>query len=507
MTLQNELYMFFRRLPRRNLLVDTLLSRWELIGHIRKAMTTLSIGLFIASQSRNYELGAKYIDLLNLAIKAHVYVVSLPAIISINADDIYRQPVLHQYYLQFPKYRDHHQEIRELILKEKYIRDNVKGITALVEYYGIQELHDKIAWFAESPAQLPIAVSTFIVRSVLRFLDDTFRVINYITSVFRADDPDLLKHIVSVKILRAANVMHDADFTMQASMIYQWDTYRHVFAEIQREERPRPFLHYGTSRFTATPERQSEKTIVEYLQPLERELFFKVPKPFTTTTYAFEHEGVQLEHRYAVHQFGQVVKRAPSPGERPSGIGGTTELIWLCDHIADRVYELSPTDLSAIRSAPSPGTGAGGIGGDEKVIWHTDFICEKVYELSTTDFSVVKTAPSPGPDPGGIGGDEKAIWHCDWSFLMLYELSTTDFSVIRSATSVNGSPTGIGGTVEVIWHCDGDAVKIYELSSTDFSVIRSAPAPDPGTGGTGGNEKVIWHCNWRAKKVYKIRTQ
>ena len=185
-----------------------------------------------------------------------------------------------------------------------------------------------------------------------------------------------------------------------------------------------------------------------------------------------------------------VVRSAASPYIVPTGIGGDTDSIWHCDADADKVYELSAADFSVLRSAASPYIVPTGIGGDTDSIWHCDRESDKVYELSTTDFSVLRSAVSPHTTGRGIGGDTDSIWHCDADADKVYELSTTDFSVVRSAASPSTHPRGIGGDANTIWHGDADADKVYELSTTDFSVLRSADSPDVGPRGIGGTGDV-----------------
>jgi len=181
-------------------------------------------------------------------------------------------------------------------------------------------------------------------------------------------------------------------------------------------------------------------------------------------------------------------------------------IIWHCDAIADRVYELSPQDFSVVRSAPSPNGAPTGIGGDYDIIWHCDYYAKRVYELSTVDFSVVRSAPSPNDSPYGIGGKEDVIWYCDNSTDRVYELSTVDFSVVRSAPSPYTYPSEIGGDLNVIWHCDASADRVYELSPQDFSVVRSAPSPNGFPAGIGGNSNVIWHNDPNTDKIYELST-
>jgi len=124
------------------------------------------------------------------------------------------------------------------------------------------------------------------------------------------------------------------------------------------------------------------------------------------------------------------------------------------------------------KTVASPSTSPFGIGGASDVVWHCDANLDQIYELSPTDFSAVRSASSPSTSPLGIGGASDVIWHCDSGVDLIYELSTIDLSVIRSAASPSTVPSGIGGASNVIWHCDANLDQIYELSPTDFSIVR-----------------------------------
>ncbi len=200
-----------------------------------------------------------------------------------------------------------------------------------------------------------------------------------------------------------------------------------------------------------------------------------------------------------------VARTATSPSTKPEGIGGDSSVIWHCDDVTDKVYELKTSDLSASRSAASPSTSPSGIGGDSSVIWHCDDTADKVYELKTSDLSASRSAASLSTLPSGIGGDSSVIWHCDQAIDKVYELKTSDLSASRSAASPSTGPKGIGGDSSVIWHCDGATDKVYELKTSDLSASRSAASPSTTPAGIGGDSSVIWHCD-SIDKVYILGT-
>jgi len=187
------------------------------------------------------------------------------------------------------------------------------------------------------------------------------------------------------------------------------------------------------------------------------------------------------------------------------------EVIWHCDLVADRIYELSVTDFSVIRQSPSPNIVPTGIGGDTERIWHADDNAYRLYELSTVDFSVIRSRTSPFVDTGGIGGNAEKVWYTDPSDT-IYELSPSDLSTIREAPSPQIGASGIGGAIDIIWFSASvvvDGLNIYELSTEDFSVIRSAPAP--GVAGykveSGGDSNTIWHCAYAVNRIYELSVE
>ena len=54
--------------------------------------------------------------------------------------------------------------------------------------------------------------------------------------------------------------------------------------------------------------------------------------------------------------FGDIHQNVACPIANPRGIGGNATSVWGCTSTGDKVYELSPTDLSEIRRAASPST-------------------------------------------------------------------------------------------------------------------------------------------------------
>ena len=249
------------------------------------------MALFMAYQSRDTETYRRVIPLLDKVISAHISIIGLPLIMSVNAEDIYRNPILHQYYLKFPSYRDNHEAVRRLIQEARQIKDEVTGIDAMLEYYGLEELTKLRDSLLKHPHHLISLVTAIIQQLIIDRIDQIIRVVSLIHSLLTADDPRLLSHIVTASLARVFNVLHDADFAMSCSMILSMHTYCQLFDEMVREDAPRPFLHYGTSRWWVRYAPKGWELAHEFQQPLDRTVettFYGPPFP---THVTFEHEG------------------------------------------------------------------------------------------------------------------------------------------------------------------------------------------------------------------------
>ena len=249
------------------------------------------MALFMAYQSRDQETYRRVIPILDQIISAHISVIGLPLIMSVNAEDIYQNPILHQYYMKFPSYRENHEEVRKLIKEARQIKDEVAGVDAMLEYFGLEELLELRDSLIKHPHHLISLLSTIIFQRAIDFIDQTIRVLSLIHSLLKVDDPNLLKHIMTASLARVLNVLHDADFAMSCSMIMGMYTYTEIFRDMAIEDAPRPFLHFGTSRWWTKGNPEDWRIAAEFWQPLDRtvEITFQGP-PFPTHV-TFEHEG------------------------------------------------------------------------------------------------------------------------------------------------------------------------------------------------------------------------
>lgn len=283
--------MNFRQIPKHGKPTDLFLARWTCIGALRTLGGAIAMAMFMAHQSKDIETYKHVAPILDQVIAAHISIIGLPLIMSLNAEDIYRNPVLHEYYMRFPSYRNNHQAVRELIKEERQIKEEARGVDAMLEYFGLQELLDLRDSLREHPHMVINTLFSIIHHLVIDRIDQAIRVVDTIRAILSPDDPRLLEHIVTTALARILNVLHDADYAMSCSMILSLHTYRTIFQDMARAEEPRPFIHHGTSRFWAKFESADWKLLKEFRQPLDRtaELILHGP-PFPTNVF-FEHEG------------------------------------------------------------------------------------------------------------------------------------------------------------------------------------------------------------------------
>jgi len=181
------------------------------------------------------------------------------------------------------------------------------------------------------------------------------------------------------------------------------------------------------------------------------------------------------------------------------------EVVWHCDPDVDKVYELSPADLSVIRSAGSPDPTPLGIGGSFNVIWfwgHTNF---KLYELSTADFSVIRSGAAGYGTPRGVGGSPTVIWMSDDYNKRLLEISEVDFSIARIGDIGGTQLKGWGGKDDLIlvWRVSGGVGRLEKRNPADFSAIAAKEYATQY--GAGGDTEIVWAAG-AYQKVYKIAT-
>jgi len=201
--------------------------------------------------------------------------------------------------------------------------------------------------------------------------------------------------------------------------------------------------------------------------------------------------------------FGDVLQTVAAPVGAPRGIGGNATSVWGCTSVTDKVFELSPSDLSEIRRGAAPSTMPNGIGGDDNTIWETDINSDKVYELAVSDLSEIRQGDPPRLNPAGIGGDSAHIWGTDPT--NVWELNITDFSLVREVAKPAvppGTPEGAGGDGYKIWWCAAD--RLHELSPADLSSVRNVDTPGDNTWGVGGDAATIWLCDYSLSNNYQI---
>ena len=283
--------MNFRQIPKRGKGIDLFLARWTCIGALRSLAGSISMAIFMAHQSRDIVTYHHVIPILNQVISAHISIIGLPLILAVNAEDIYRNPILHNYYLGFPSYRDNHEEVRALIREARQIKEEAKGVDAILEYFGLQELLDLRDSLLEHPHMVINTLFSIIHHLVIDRLDQALKVVDTIRALLNPDDPRLIHHIVTVDLARLLNVMHDADFNMSSTMILSLHTYQTIFKDIARTDAPRPFLQHGTSKFWGKFQSADWKLLNEFRQPLDRTVDLILHGPPFPEHVIFEHEG------------------------------------------------------------------------------------------------------------------------------------------------------------------------------------------------------------------------
>lgn len=285
------MYSNFRQIPKSGKALDLFLARWTCIGALRTLAGSISMAIFLSHQSRDIVTYHKVIPILEQVISAHISIIGLPLILAVNAEDIYRNPVLHNYYLGFPSYRDNHEEVRALIREARQIKEEARGVDAMLEYFGLQELLELRDSLIEHPHIIIDVLFSIIHHLAIDRIDQAIRVVDTIRALLNPDDPRLLSHIVTADLARILNLLHDADFAMSCAMILSLNTYRTIFEDMARTDAPRPFLHQGTSRFWAKFESADWELLKEFRQPLDRTVDFTLHGPPFPTHVFFEHEG------------------------------------------------------------------------------------------------------------------------------------------------------------------------------------------------------------------------
>ena len=167
----------------------------------------------------------------------------------------------------------------------------------MLEYFGLEELNQLRESLIKHPHHLINLLNAIIHKLIIDRIDQIIRVVSLIHSLLTADDPNLLKHIVTASLARIFNALHDADFAMSCSMILSMHTYCEIFEKMIREDAPRPFLHAGTSKWLVEENPGEWRTVHEFQQPAERVLettFYGPPFP---TNVAFMHEGVSTHEQ------------------------------------------------------------------------------------------------------------------------------------------------------------------------------------------------------------------
>lgn len=289
------MYSSFRQIPKSGKALDLFLARWACIGALRTLAGSISMAIFLAHQSRDKVTYHHVAPLLEQVISAHISIIGLPLIMAVNAEDIYRNPVLHNYYLGFPSYRDNHEEVRALIREARQIKEEARGVDAMLEYYGLQELRDLRDSLIENPHLVIDVTFSIIHHLVIDRIDQAIRVVDTIRALLSPDDPRLLEHIVTADLARLLNLLHDADFAMSCAMILSLNTYRTIFRDMEIADAPRPFLHFGTSRFWSKFESEDWELLKEFQQPLEKTIDITIHGPPFPSRMMFEHEG-DLQH-------------------------------------------------------------------------------------------------------------------------------------------------------------------------------------------------------------------
>ena len=85
------------------------------------------------------------------------------------------------------------------------------------------------------------------------------------------------------------------------------------------------------------------------------------------------------------------------------GVGGMGDVIWAVTiSLSGSVFKYNVGDLSFDRSGNSPGTSPTGVGGTSNVIYYTDGSTSKSYVLDPTDMSEVRSGGLAYIDIGGI---------------------------------------------------------------------------------------------------------
>lgn len=147
----------------------------------------------------------------------------------------------------------------------------------------------------------------------------------------------------------------------------------------------------------------------------------------------------------------------------PLGIGGDEDTIWASDNenlpFNDaQIYALSPISFAVLFGSPAPVSGnGGGIGGNAANIWYVNANTDAgindgvIYELDPSDFSAVQSAAIIGTRPQDAGGDSSVVFstgiHFDTIRYNFEKRDPADLSVLIAGggTGANVSVSPIGG--------------------------------------------------------------
>lgn len=238
------------RVPGVDRALGTVWKRCVLIMYLRKAMATILTSSYITQLQRDETLATKLLNWHNATLKAHIAIVTLPALISRNFWPIRTTPQLQSYFLQFPSYWSQHRQIYQ---------DKMKGIASPSLFPLFEAL-----WHTLPPAlqiltpfqynQDPLkhfqGVTEFLSHHVNQPQQDPQTVVNFINQNFTIDCPGLRRALVHPALVLILNPLHDADFLVISTNILLRNVYEMIRNRSMAAEDIRPFLKMGDSDFS-----------------------------------------------------------------------------------------------------------------------------------------------------------------------------------------------------------------------------------------------------------------